>query len=270
MINRWIKTIKKVARIYREEPELIDALIKSKNPIDTIDDYFSRDEELKLERYEKNKELLKEYPTKSIYYKGRYLPLSRERIKVPVQVLITPEDPKIISDLKKWGLYQKNISPDKLALKVYKKYMKTYYRYKYDKDNWNGLNEFWEFPFELYAKYGDGKWWADCDSHAIALVSYMRAAGVPAGYVWVVVGNCKLGGHATVYVYSEDDKKFHHTNSTTPYFKTKDNKLTDFPLHKDAPDNDSFGIYNVWLSFNDIIARSKFNNKKISDIIEIK
>ena len=212
-----------------------------------------------------NKKLLNKYPSKYITYHGRALPGSTQRINVPVSVLITPTDPIIIRDLKLWGLYQSKEDIETLIPKIYENYMKTHYQYKYDKDNWNGLNELWEFPFELYGKYGrSNKWPADCDSHAIALVSYMRCAGISAGYVWVVVGNCMLGGHATFYAYGKD-KKFHHLNSTSRTYKKN---VSDYPTHQDAEnEKDLFGIYNVWLSFNDLVARSEFNKKQIENII---
>ena len=234
---------------------MIKELIKS------LYNYYFKEEQKVLDLNEK---LIAEYPTKDIYYLGRVLPTTKQKINVPVNVLITSQDLTIKNDLISWNLYQTNEDPETLIPKIYKAYMQKHYKYKYDSENWNGLNELWEFPFELYEKYGAGKWEADCDSHAIALVSYLRCAGILAGYVWVVVGDCKLGGHATLYAYGKDGK-FHHLNSTgATYF----NSVSEYPTHEDAQlGNDAMGISNVWLSFNDLVSRSEFNGEKIGGIL---
>lgn len=47
-----------------------------------------------------------------------------------------------------------------------------------------------------------------------------------------------------------------------------DKKVSDYPTHKDAEEKlDPFGIFNVWLSFNDCVARSEFNTKEIGNFL---
>lgn len=267
-MNRWIKWIMKTAKIYNENPDLVDRVVKSKKPTETLDAYFSRNEREKIEKLKKelrrkdlNRKLIEEYPSKNVFYKGRTLRGDNTRINVPVQVLVTPEDPRIKEDLEKWGFLDSNEDWETLIPKVYKKIYKEYYSYAYDKNVWE-VSEFWEFPFEMYEKGFKG---FDCDSWSHFIVSYFRKLGLPAGYVWIVVGNCEGGGHSTIYVYSEEDDKFHHLNSTYGRLLSK---ISIYPTHKDAKEgNDKMGIQKVWLSFNDLVSRSTFKNKEIGKIM---
>lgn len=167
-MNRWIKFVIKCASLYRNE-KLVDAVLEGSNIEDTLDAFFSEEESRKIRRLKKeleydelNKRLIREYPSKNIFYSGRTLRGDNKRVDVPVQVLITPEDPVIKRKLKEWGFYKSKENWETLIPKVYAKYRKEHYAYKYDKDAW-GVSEFWEFPFELYAKYGKNKkWQADC------------------------------------------------------------------------------------------------------------
>jgi len=251
-MNRWIKWIVKTARVYRQNPNLVDAVIKSQNPEEAFEDFYEED---------LNKKLLEEYPSKDIFYKGRTLRGQNKRVNIPVQLLITKEDPRIKRDLKKWGFWDSKEDYETLIPKVYKKIFTEYFSYQYDKNAW-GISEFWEFPFEMFEK-GFKKGY-DCDSWAHFIVSYLRAL-IPAGKVWVVVGDCKLGGHSTVYVYSDKDQRFHHLNST---YGSIYKKISKYPTHDDAENGkDNLGIYDVWLSFNDVCSRSEFENKKIGKIL---
>ncbi len=209
-----------------------------------------------------NKKLLNKYPTQKIAWNARSLPFSEEKCRVPVQVLITPNDPYIVQDLRDWGLYETGEDHETLVPKIYAKIRQKYYKYAFDKVTW-GTNEVWEFPFELRAK-GFKKGF-DCDSWANFQVSYYRAAGVPAGMVWVVAGDTELGGHSTVYVWSKVDSKFHHLNSTYTTFKRS---VSGYPTHDDAEaGKDKIGIRKVWCSYNDVCARSHFKSKRIGDLI---
>ena len=204
-------------------------------------------EDIELAEYWNNK-----YKLAIMTYKGRSLPYSTTTIPVPVNVLLTPHDPYIIQDLKKWGLYRTGEDPETLVPKIYKKIKEVYYNYKYDNDVW-GTNEVWEFPFEMREKANlqSGKWAFDCDSWSSFQASYYIAAGVPRWRVHVVAGMCDLGGHSTVYVYSKKINKFVHLNST--YGGTLHNKLSLYPTHKDAEEGrDMLGIKEVWLSYNDL------------------
>ena len=149
-----------------------------------------------------------------------------------------------------------------LIPKIYEKIKSTYYKYAFDKTVW-GTNEVWEFPFELREK-GFNKGF-DCDSWASFQVSYYRASGLSAGKVWVVVGDTSLGGHSTVYVFSDLSSKFHHLNST---YGKNFSKIAQYPTHDDAEKGyDKIGINNVWVSYNDLVARSEFDKKKIGELL---
>lgn len=204
-----------------------------------------------LEDYWNNK-----YNKASITYEGRSLPFSKDKCVVPVNVLITPSDPFIIEDLKKWNLYRTGEDPETLIPKIYQKIHDTYYNYDYDKNVW-GVDEVWEFPFEMRDKAGSGKWAYDCDSWSGLILSYYIAAGIPRWRVRVVAGMCSLGGHSTVYCFSKTTNKWHHTNST--YGLIYD-VLAKYPVHDDAVSEsnpkgrDALGIYNVWFSYNDLYA----------------
>jgi len=234
----------------------------------TIEDKNQEIEKLKTMMPETDQEEAKvngEYPNAEIYYEGRSLPFSKTKIKFPVNVLITPNDPRIISDLKKWGLYQTGEDPETLIPKIYRKIFIEYYKYEYDKNVW-GEEEVWEFPAELFAKYDRGKISADCDSFSHLMKSYYLAAGVPDWRVRVVCGMTSLGGHSSIYCYSKKSSKWRHINSTfgSAIFDT----LSEYPTHTDAREGkDKIGISTVWFSFN--WARSWYNfdtagtNKKL-------
>ena len=190
------------------------------------------------------------YPKADISYSGRTLPNSNTMTNVPVTILITPTDYQIKNDLKKWGLDK--ISNEDDLVKIYKK-IKEFYKYAYDQASW-GKEEIWEFPFETRNKISTG---ADCDSWAIFQASYYISAGFPNYKVRVTAGMCGVGGHATVYVYSEKDSKWHHLNST---YGVMFDKLVDFPTHEDAESKkDVMGIFDVWFSFNNEYAWHEFS-----------
>lgn len=249
------KYVKEKIETAEEIEELKDSCMTLLNQVSDLNEEY--------EEKELNKRLLEKYPSKKISWNARSLPFSTTKCRVPVQVLITPTDPYIIQDLKDWGLYKTGEDDETLIPKIYKKVFKKYYKYEFDKNVW-GTNEVWEFPFELRAK-GFTKGF-DCDSWANFLVSYFRASGLPAGKVWVVAGDTDLGGHSTVYVWSDVTEVFHHLNST--YGTVLWDKMSDYPTHADAEFGyDKIGIKKVWVSYNDIIARSKFDKKRIGELI---
>lgn len=196
------------------------------------------------------------YPSAEIYYKGRTFPNSTQMIEVPVNVLITPNDPQIKADLKKWKISLTEDNYETEIIKLYKKIRTKYYKYNYDKNVW-GTAEIWEFPFETFEKMKSNWTGEDCDSWAIFQASYYISAGLNPSYVRVVAGMTSLGGHATVYIFSEADQKFHHLNST--YGRFWGTKLSDYPTHADARSGkDKIGIQNVWFSFNNLHAWHTF------------
>lgn len=210
-----------------------------------------------------NRDLLNTYPSQKISWNARSFPFSNIKCKVPVQVLVTPNDPYIRQDLIDWGLYETEEKYETLIPKIYKKIHSKYYKYKTDKEAW-GVPEVWEFPFELREKGFIAGF--DCDSWSHFIVSYYRAVGVPAGKVWCVAGETSITGHNTVYIWSDVDKKFHHTNST--YGGILHNEINKYPTHDDAENGtDKIGINSVWCSYNDICARSTFSDKIIGNLL---
>jgi hypothetical protein len=226
----------------------------------------------------KEKELESYWNTKYLRaimeYNCRTLPGSSVMIAIPVNVLITPNDPFIIKDLKEWELYRMGEDSETLIPKIYKKIFEKY-NYKIDSIVW-GLSEFWEFVFEMRAKakLNNNKWEFDCDSWADLIASYLICAGVPRWRVRVVAGDTSIGGHSTIYCYSMVDNNWHHINST--YFNGMYDKLSMYYTHEDAksPTNpkgtDGIGIYNVWYSFNDLYCWYKFETDLPKEINIIK
>jgi len=197
-------------------------------------------------------------PFADVKYAGRYLPMSKtKKISIPVQLYVTPNDTKIIKDLKQNNLIIKNqTSCNKDIIKIYqhtRNKPSNPYRYCYDKDN-VGVPELWFFPFELrFAKKGD------CDDYGNELASYLIAAGVPRFRVRCVVGNTWSGsGHHTVYVLADDNKNWYHLNSTSSFRSINGKRLIDFPKANDK--KDSIGIRDVWFSFNDKYAWNEFES----------
>ena len=116
-----------------------------------------------------NHELLYKYPSKRISWNARSFPFSTEKCKVPLQVLITPNDPYIMKDLNDWGLYKTGEDYETLIPKIYQKIKEKYYKYAFDRNVW-GSPEVFEFPFELREKgftkgfdcvVGDTKIWTE-------------------------------------------------------------------------------------------------------------
>ena len=214
-------------------------------------DKFNNDEEKRnfLEDYWNNK-----YPMAKITYKCRPLPSSKTKISVPVNVFLTPFDPFIIADLKEWGLYQTKEDYETLVPEIYRNIFKKYYKYVLDEPQF-GIDEVWLFPFELReTKKGDCEDWANLQ------MSYYLAAGVPDWMVRGVAGECDLGSHATVYVYSPNRAKFVHLNST---YSSVYDTLAEFPTHKDAEEGrDKLGIKSVWFSYTAKSGFYSFNQEQ--------
>ena len=216
---------------------------------------------LKQKENPKEKEFNNKYPKADIEYCGRTFGTSKVTIPIDVRLLITPQDFHILKDIKQNNLEIKN--PEIDIPKLYKYIKEKYYKYITDDKNY-GITEFWEFPFEiLEKKRRNPKAGFDCDSWANFQASYYIASGLESWKVRVVVGNCKLGGHSTVYVYSEEDNKFHHLNSTYNHFY---NKISEYPTTDDAySGKDIFGIKEVWFSFNNLFAWHKFSSEAKED-----
>ncbi len=230
--------------IQKENADLKQLVIKL-TPITT--------EETELEKFWNSK-----YNTGIITYPGRYLPTG-EQISAPVNLLVTPNDPVMISDLKEWGLYRTGEDPETLIPKIDKKYYEKYYVYRLDKLSWGGKSEVWEYFYEMRENSRlkkEKKLPYDCDSHAQAKAGLYICAGVPRWRVRVVVGNTSIGAHSTNHIYSMVDYAWHHLNST--YGGTLYDRVSDYPKNSDAKNpetntgTDIIGIYKIWFSFNDL------------------
>ena len=229
--------------------------LKSENETLQLQTKQADDEKKEMEYWETK------YPYAKILYKGRYIPGESNPIAIPVNVLVTPTDPVIISDLREWGLFRTGEDPETLVPKIYNK-LKSMYVYEYDKKTWN-IEEVWEFPFETrYKKKGD------CDNWAKVYASYFIAAGVPSWRVRCVTGYIYSGQmHDTVYVYSRVSKTFHHFNSTERLYPYE--SIHGYPTHADAERGyDKIGIAKVLWSYNDQSGYYSFLNP--TELLELK
>lgn len=269
-----INTLERQVEELQSEEQNYKGIINGKNKL--IEDYMllieDRDSNIKdlqlalylakpsFEEQETEEFWNTKYNQATITYPGRSYPFSNKAIYAPINVLVTPNDPRVISDLKAWGLYRTGEDPETLVPKIYKKVYNTYYKYIFDKDVW-GVNEVWEFPFEMFCKIDEqaklgNKAGFDCDSWGCLLASYYIASGVRRWRVRCVAGDTSIGGHYTNHIFSMEDYKWHHLNST--YGGTLKNKISEYPLNSDAKDpvtkvgKDIIGIYRVWFSFNDL------------------
>ena len=238
-------------------------IVKLKQQIEILSDQY--DELTKpadpLEEYWNSK-----YPTANIEYNGRTFGTSTKMIPIDVRLLVTPQDYHIHDILAANNLYYESGSIDDHIVKLYHFIKAKYYRYVFDQNNY-GITEYWEFPYEmleaLRLKYAVG---FDCDSWASFIVSFLIASGVPSWKARVVIGNSVVGGHSTVYVHCDATNKFHHINSTMGG-KSSYTKLSDYPTTNDAGkgNSDALGIYNVWLSYNNVFSWHKFSSAARSD-----
>jgi len=196
-------------------------------------------------------ELNNKYPAAKVAYNGRNFGTSKTIIPIDVRLLVTPNDFHILEIIEKNKL--QIVNPETDIPKIYKFIKNNYYKYVEDQANY-GIGEFWEFPFEILEKKklsSDSGF--DCDSWANLQASFYIAAGMPNYKVRVTVGNCDLGRHSTVYVYSEKDQDWHHLNST--YGRVYDT-LIEYPKHDDQTDR--LTIKSVWFSFNNLYAWNEF------------
>ena len=254
---------------YNNKQKDIDALYLTTNKYKAIiNDLEAEQSEVEdiseLEEYWNTK-----YTSSALVYKGRPLPLKNANVDIPINILITPNDPFIKKDLIKWGLYETGEDAETLVPKIYKKIKSNYYKYAFDKATW-GVTELWEFPFEVRAARVDLGLGVDCDSWSHFMASYYIAAGIPNWQVHVVVGNTSLGGHSTIYVYSKHDYNWHHINSTygAGWSKTR---VSSYPTHADAEaGKDKIGISKVWFSFNNEFSWYKFVSDIPKELQEVK
>lgn len=251
----WKKKVTKIAtekdQMRRDFEAQVDSLQKAYDMLESQ----ASEAESEMAKYFNNK-----YPKVNVSYKCRPLPNFEELLECDPAVLITPGDWVIENEIKKEGFSVEEKNHDEIMQEIYNWAKKKKYSYAYD---WNlyGKNfpEVWEMPFEINSRIEQNLVkGADCDSWAIWLKSYFNAAGIPDWKTRIVIGNCKLGGHATLYAFSTETEQFHHMNST--YGSAFVNKpLSSLPTTDDAKTKvDEFGIYGVWFSFNQTYSWNKF------------
>ena len=192
-------------------------------------------------------------PKAIIEYNGRYLPLTKRKLAVPVQLFITPNDPIIVADIRSNNLEISNFKDINTAILSIFRVLSSRIKYKSDTDSF-GVPEVWLFQFEL-RKIGCG----DCEEYSHQLVSYLIAAGVPRYRVREVCGlTYNNFGHSTVYVLGDDNKTWYHLEATRT--NVHETTLTQLPTSKSS--DDLYGISDVWFSFNDINAYHLFETDK--------
>ena len=201
------------------------------------------------------------YPKTNISYACRPLPKFDKLMSIDPRLLITPDDWRVKEEVKKEGFQAEKGNHDEIMLEIYKWAKKKKYGYAFD---WNlygpSFPEVWEFPFEINERIRiKEQKAADCDSWSVYLKTYWNAAGIPDWKGRIAIGNCNLGGHATLYGYANETEKFHHFNSTYGSGFENASKITKLPTTTDAKNKtDDFGIWGVWFSFNQRNAWNKF------------
>lgn len=140
----------------------------------------------------------------------------------------------------------KNENPDaeetalfnKLAFDIYK-HTRIYVKYKYDIKKY-GWSEFWQLP-QLTFVLGEG----DCEDSTNLLLSWFKAAGLPAFMFRNTCGMSKGGGHSTCYAYDFKDKIWRHLEATATSCRS-----TSFHNLPSKKKKDRLWIDDVWFSFN--------------------
>lgn len=188
----------------------------------------------------------KKYPTKPIFYSGRYLYGSNTRFKVDVRDFFTLNDENLNNIVK--VVTKPSMTDNQKALSCLK-YIIQNIPYKSDSTNY-GKNEFWEFPFEVLAKKS-----CDCEGMSILLANLLLISGIPS---WKVRINCgwvfepiskKEVGHAYVTFFDETTEKWVILDCC--YYPNLDiiSKREEYKKDKRYRD--------VWFSFNDKLSWAK-------------
>lgn len=136
---------------------------------------------------------------------------------------------------------------NKLAFDIYK-HTRRYVTYKYDINKY-GFSEYWQISI-LTHYLGQG----DCEDSTNYLLSWFKAAGLPAFAFRNTCGGTKLGGHSTTYAYDFKNKVWKHMEATTQTTRG----LKDFYSLPDKNKPHQLHITDVWWSFNWEFAWHKF------------
>ncbi len=174
-------------------------------------------------------------------------------------------------DFEQLSPWQKYVTPydsevQKLAntIKNSREAYKTAVRWTWVSDaTLHGVAEKWIMPNEFLAETPDyktnplpGKIVSDCEEQAYTLVSLLRAIGIEAQNVRVVVGEVNFsgqtGGHAWVEIY--ENGKWHALDATSgPYWDDEEAKLHE---RRGYPYNyfkkHSYPSVEIWGYFNDV------------------
>ncbi len=179
------------------------------------------------------------YPTVPIFYSGRYLYNSNNRIRVDVRNFFTLND-ELLNNIVK-SLKMSNITDNQKAL-VCLKWVIQNIPYKSDATNYK-VAEFWCMPYETILK-GSG----DCEDQGILLANLLLVAGIPnwkirlvAGYVFEPVSKKQIG-HLYVTLFDSETEKWKICD--TCYYPN-------LKLIKDREEYKKETMYQeTWFSFN--------------------
>ena len=97
----------------------------------------------------------------------------------------------------------------------------------------------------------------DCENSSNELMCLFESAGLVGDlkhFSWNVCGDCKLGGHSTIYCYDFKNEGYRHFETTKTQVFNKDF----YSLPKHTNKSDSLNITSVWWSFNSAVARHTF------------
>lgn len=253
-MNKWIRWIIKISKIYRKRPDLVSLVIDSDEPDRVIDDFYSEKEKKLIDDLINQKELLKleieelkakiplSHP-KEEYYNNKYpkIPIFYRRIEADDTYNIDVRNYFQIRDSKLPKI--KGNSDDEIALNCLK-WVIDNITYASDKTHY-GYDEFWAYPYQTLKRRR-----GDCEDGAILLANMMIKSGIPywkvrlcAGTVYKKNGS-EAGGHAylTYYCEEEDDWK---TLDWCYYPNKKEIKYR--PNYKNEA---IYGNGEVWFSWN--------------------
>lgn len=240
-MNRWIRFLVRCSTLYGDD-KLVDKLLQSDDVEKAMKEYYSD--------YNEKRDKFRHYwnninEKADIKYK-RWMFTEKDEVKpvdIDVRIFIQQHDARIENRLDEEDLYVDDpMKIDDIVPWIYGE-AQEFYDYKYDSKDL-GYSEYWKFPFQTMEQRK-----GDCEDHACKIISFLRAAGVPAWRVRNVCGITNTGGgHSTVYVLGDDMETWYHINSTST---TVHDSLTEYPEWGD--ENDGIGIDpdKVWFSFND-------------------
>ncbi len=227
-VNRWIKFISKTSKVFKNNPELVDKVIRFKDPENAYEEYFSkeemkmieklRDEKGKLQNQvdkyqrqvkQKKKDLrevqrkLDEYTiqmppelTKEdthLNYDGRRLIPTRDKVQIKNE--LKQDDyfhptKKLKEVAEKYGVETSDSDFEKFRKCL--KAVQEEYDYIHDDEQY-GVTEHFTLSFEVDATGKD-----DCESLALTVIDmYLECGGDPEKIYWclghVVRGNSSYG-----------------------------------------------------------------------------